>query len=619
MATNTKDKKVGNMIRKVEESFRNLMEQSPVSIQIHSLDGKLFQSNDAYAKLYALNKDVLTELYEKYNVLQDAQAEKIGLMPYIKKSFRGEIVDFPEYEYNGIDTLKTLDFKNPVSRKCWIKTRGFPIKDNMGRVTHVAFMSEEITARKKAEKALEKSRIFNDTLIQSSNMMIIGLHKDGKINLFNPAAERLTGYTLKELQNKDWFDTLVPRVKYPRVHEEFYRTMKDRIPEFFENPILTKSGEERIISWSNSEIREGDDIIGILSFGTDITDRIKAEEERNRLFNLSSDLIAIADFEGFFKQINPAWENSLGYSIDELMAKPFLNFIHPDDQQNTVAEMGKLSEGYKTFDFENRYIHKNGSIKSFSWTATSLPEKGMIYCIARDITDRKRAEKKILAYQQRLKDLATELTLSEEKQRRQIATDLHDHVGQLLASSRIQLSLFNDSMDKKEILDKTKNISQSILQAIQATRSVIFDLSPPQLKEIGLVAAIADWSEEEIENKYGINIKLTGDERILPMNDNLPVLLFRIIRELLINIVKHAEATHVNLDIRKINDTLKISVKDNGIGFNYDPEILRLKHTGFGLFSILEKMEDLGGSVQIDSSPGKGTVIDLMLPLTDKK
>jgi len=619
MAANTKDMKAENILPKNEGAFRNLMEQSPFSIQIHTPDGRLAQANEAYSKLFKLNTDLLAEIYEKYNILQDPQAEKLGLMPYIKKAFAGEIVDLPEYEYNVIDTLKTLDFNNIVFRKFWLKTRAFPIIDNNDALTHVVFMSEEITARKKAEKALEKSHIFNDTLIQSSNMMIIGLHKDRKINLFNPAAERLTGYTLKELQNKDWFDTLVPRVKYPRVHEEFYRTMKDGIPESFENPILTKSGEERIISWSNSEIREGDDIIGILSFGTDITDRIKAEEERNRLFNLSSDLIGIADFEGFFKQINPAWENSLGYSIDELMAKPFLDFIHPDDQQNTVAEMGKLSEGYKTFDFENRYIHKNGSIKSFSWTATSLPEKGMIYCIARDITDRKRAEKKILAYQQRLKDLATELTLSEEKQRRQIATDLHDHVGQLLASSRIQLSLFNDSMDKKEILDKTKNISQSILQAIQATRHVIFDLSPPQLKEIGLVAALADWSEEEIENKYGINIKLTGDERILPMNDNLPVLLFRIIRELLINIVKHAEATHVNLDIRKINDTLKISVKDNGIGFNYDPEILRLKHTGFGLFSILEKMEDLGGSVQIDSSPGKGTVIDLMLPLTDKK
>ncbi len=115
-----------------DRNFRSIMEQSPVSIQIHTADGKLYQSNAAYAKLYALNKETLAGLYEKYNVLQDEQAEKLGVMPYIKKVFAGEASFFPEYEYNGIDTLKTLDFSKPVSRKCWVQTRGFPIKDNTG-------------------------------------------------------------------------------------------------------------------------------------------------------------------------------------------------------------------------------------------------------------------------------------------------------------------------------------------------------------------------------------------------------------------------------------------------------------------------------------------------------
>jgi PAS domain S-box-containing protein len=119
----------------------------------------------------------------------------------------------------------------------------------------------------------------------------------------------------------------------------------------------------------------------------DITERKQTEEERDRILNMSYDLICIAGTDGYFKYVNPAWERTLGYSNEELLSKPFLDFIHPDDHQKNDEEVAKLSSGKQTYDFENRYIHKDGSIRIISWRATPLPEKGLMYCIGRDITE----------------------------------------------------------------------------------------------------------------------------------------------------------------------------------------------------------------------------------------
>jgi PAS domain S-box-containing protein len=737
-----------------EERFRNLMAQSPLSIQIHSKDGKLYGSNPAYAKLYALSDEVLAELYENYNVLEDMQAIDLGVMPYIKRTFEGEVVAFPEYEYDGIDTLKTLDIKNPVSRKCWVKTQGYPIKDEDGQVTAAVFITEDITTRKSTEKELLGSRIFTDNLIQSANVMIVGIDAEGKVNIFNPEAERISGYTFDEIKDKDWFSTLVPKEKYPDVYKIFNRLLQGGLTKLFQNPILTRNGEERIISWTNNEVIKNDKPAGVISFGIDVTEQIKAEEERNRMFNLSTDLIGIAGFDGRFKQLNPAWESTLGYSVDELMAKPFIDFIHPDDHHKNDVEVEKLAAGHTTINFENRYVHKDGSIKHISWTATPVVEESVLYCIGRDITEYKKHEEilkeseekfrmlvdqspysiqifntdgyidrvneafkklwgitdeslqdvldnynllkdeeaarlgitkaiqrafngeslvlqlieydaektmsdigvevkankrwirarlypvkdskgevvnvvemeedmtevkqkqqEILNYQQRLKAMSSELIISEEKQRRAIAADLHDHVGQLLASSRMQIAAIDARMSKEAIFDELNHISAGLLGAIKATRRAIFELSPPQLNEIGLVAALADWMGEEVEVKHGIKAVIMGDDKRFDISNEERYLLFRCVRELMINVIKHAQANKVALRIVEENDLLTIGVEDNGIGMDRTRDLKDPKHSGFGLFSIEERIQNVGGSMDINSKLGSGTKITLFLPI----
>jgi len=162
-------KRVEDALKASEKHFRSLMEQSPVSIQVHGLDGNLLLSNAAFCRLYALNEETLQYLYENYNVLQDEQARELGVMPFIEQTYRGEDVLFPPYRYDGVDTLKTLDFNNLVSRQCWVQTRGFPLKDEHGSVNSVVFISEDITEQGNATEQLSRSeRRFRATFEQAA-------------------------------------------------------------------------------------------------------------------------------------------------------------------------------------------------------------------------------------------------------------------------------------------------------------------------------------------------------------------------------------------------------------------------------------------------------------------
>lgn len=606
-------KQAEESLRKSEEGFRNLMEQSPLSIQIHTPDGKLYKSNAAYEKLYGFSKETLAELYEKYNVLLDDQAKERGLMPYIERVFSREIVSFPECEYDGVDTLKTLDFNKPVSRKCWIRTHGFPIMDEDGTVNYAVFISEDFTARKKAEEQSIESEKSYRSLIEQARDGIV-LVQDGRITYANSAMVAITGRVLDEIIDHP-FEEFLADDQLEKVKEIYKKRMNNEpVPSIYESAIKHKNGT-RVEAEFNAGLTIFMEKPADLVIVRDIRERKKAEEERNRIFNLSTDLVGIAGFDGRFRQINPAWPQVLGYSLDKIMARPFQDFVHMDDRNKTQAEVEKLASGHITIDFENRYIHKDGSFRHISWTATPLVEEGQFYCIGRDITERKKVEEQILNYQQRLKDLAAELTISEERQHKLIAANLHDNVGQLLASSRIQLAALNDTMSKTEVLSKIDNISTGLLQAIQSTRDVIFDLSPPQLNEIGLFAATADWMEEQIELKHGLKTSITGDDRVYFMDNNIRFLLFRSIRELLINVVKHAKASQVSVDITETEKNLEISVGDNGTGFHYNPAMLRLKSFGFGLFSIQERVSNNGGYMSIETSPGEGTLIKLIVPL----
>ncbi|MEG3839259.1 PAS domain S-box protein, partial [Microcoleus sp. herbarium14] len=184
--------------------------------------------------------------------------------------------------------------------------------------------------------------------------------------------------------------------------------------------------------------------IGVGGVAIEITDRKRAEAERDRFFTLSLDLLCIADFEGKFKRVNPAWATTLGYTLEELQDQPFLNFVHPDDREQTATEAGKMSSGAETIAFENRYRCKDGSYKWLSWKSRPLAEEKIMYAVARDITESKQAITK-------LQETTAQLARSEDQFRQQsnLLQLLIDSIseGVIAADTKGNFLLFNPAAE----------------------------------------------------------------------------------------------------------------------------------------------------------------------------
>ena len=225
--------------------------------------------------------------------------------------------------------------------------------------------------------------------------------------------------------------------------------------------------------------------------------------------------------------------------------------------------------------------------------------------------------RKLRTYQDQLRSLTSELSLTEEKERRHIATELHDHTGQTLAFSKIKLETLQELTKSEDLTRYLKEIETLIDKAMEETKSLAFDLSPPILYDLGFEAAL-EWLSRQINQQYSIQIDFEDDGQPKLLSNDLSIVLFQAVRELLINVVKHAQAEKAKVSIAKVGKEIKIIVEDDGRGIDTDITYPYLKKNhGFGLFNIYERMGYIGGGVNIESEAGHGTKITIVLPLKD--
>jgi len=237
---------------------------------------------------------------------------------------------------------------------------------------------------------------------------------------------------------------------------------------------------------------------------------------------------------------------------------------------------------------------------------------GGIYLSVSEIN---RARKKLAADVTQLRSLASQLSLTEERERHRLAMQLHDHIGQSLIISKAKLDEHRGSGTSGELADVLEEVCERLGQVIQDTRTLTFDLSSPILYMMGFETAVDEWLTDEIKNKHRIETVFEDDGQHKPLDDDIRTVLFRNVRELLINVVKHSKASKVKVSVRKYQDNILVCIDDDGIGFDLSEIKSGAANGKFGLFSIRERLEQLGGHVEIDSKPGEGSKITMTAPL----
>jgi signal transduction histidine kinase len=225
------------------------------------------------------------------------------------------------------------------------------------------------------------------------------------------------------------------------------------------------------------------------------------------------------------------------------------------------------------------------------------------------------ANQQLQENQNKLRKLAQELSITEERERRQIATDLHDQIGQSLALCKIQTQTLHASYNGTGLENELIQLRDTIHQTIQDTRSLTFEISPPVLYEIGLTAAVS-WLARNLHDKFGLEIIVSNNNSFENLDEDLRSFLFRAIRECIINAIKHAQAKKVLVRLEQNEPNISITIEDNGVGMKEESE---RSTKGFGLFAIQERLRLLGGNFTINSKLGEGTRIHIILISNQKK
>jgi PAS domain S-box-containing protein len=314
---------------------------------------------------------------------------------------------------------------------------------------------------------------------------------------------------------------------------------------------------------------------------------------------------------------NPAATELFGYGtdelldavIDQLVPKRFLalyaarrdEYLRAPAPQRLGRERALLGR------------RKDGSEVPIEVTLSPMTRDGgrIIVCFVTDVSARRDSERRIADYQEKLRQMAFDAAISDERERRRIAADLHDRIGQSLALAQMKLKSVQRSGTRLSAVDETIAL---LAQSITDTRTLIFELSPTILYELGLKEALS-WLAEDLGKRSGLRIELSEDAFAQPLHDATAAILYRAVQELLTNVIKHARARSAKVSLRRSADQVEIDVEDAGIGFDPQAATHASAPGGFGLFSVREQLQRLGGTMEVASGERCGTRVSLRLPL----
>lgn len=380
------------------------------------------------------------------------------------------------------------------------------------------------------------------------------------------------------------------------------------------------------------------EIYGIRGVVQDITEQKKAEVElRNSKVLLEKSkhqLETITDnLPGAIIQykINPDGTDVLIFvsegSIQIWGIKPELamqnnQLIWQQIDEECIDEVKKSIElSYKSLspwnvEFKNNL--PNGSVKWIQGIGTpqKMKDGSVVWdSIMLDVTKKKQAETKNLEYQQSLQNLTTEISLVEEKQRKEIAENIHDHLSQSLVISKMKLTDMQKELQNPVSKGELKLVIDHISNALENSRKITYDLSPPILYELGLIETMY-WLVEKIEEENKLKVNFVTELTDVDLTEQKLILIYRIIQELVNNIVKHAKASKIDITFGSKREGIEITVIDNGEGFDVNKLTkVSIEQGGFGLFAVKERVRNLGGTFAIDTKKGEGTNVKFYIPL----
>lgn len=352
---------------------------------------------------------------------------------------------------------------------------------------------------------------------------------------------------------------------------------------------------------------------------SDLRDMLEKLQTRygllREILDRTTDAIFAKDPAGRYMMINIRGAEMLGLPMERIVGQDETTLLEPEDARQIMAldrevmTTGEPHTREETFSILG--VVSTVSTTSAVWYDSEGKLRGLIGT-RRDVTERRRSEQGEAIHHERLRALASETVIAEERMRQSLAAELHNGLGQDIAVAKLRLAELRQSVSS-ELHDSLKEIEALLEQADRAVRSITFQISPPSLHDLGLVPAL-QWLAEDLDARWGFSVRIEDAGSPFVADPHIRVILFRAVRELLTNARTHSSASEARVHLGGGEGLVRITVEDEGKGF----ESVGPSPRGHGLFGVREQVEYVGGGMDLDSSPGRGTRVTLTTPLAAK-
>jgi PAS domain S-box-containing protein len=351
---------------------------------------------------------------------------------------------------------------------------------------------------------------------------------------------------------------------------------------------------------------------------TDVTEKRQAEielkenEEKYRtLVEQAVDAIALYNDLGKILDVNTGAVDLLGYSKDELMEMYLPDILTKEEIKMKPVRYDILEKGDSTIK-ERVMRKKDGTFVQTEVRSQQLPD-GRFLSVIRDLSQRIKAEKDLDESYKAIRKLTSHIQNVREEERTNIAREIHDELGQQLTVMKMDVSWINKKLvtDDEIIKEKVKGMLTMLDETVKSVRRISSELRPSLLDDLGLTAAM-EWQLFEIKKRSGIKINFNAPEKEMKLPDLIKTGLFRIFQESLTNVIRHAGAKSVKVNLEQKDHQLTLSIEDDGKGF--DKGKIADKRT-LGILGMKERTSMIGGTYEINSIPGKGTVVEVIIPM----
>jgi len=487
-----------------------------------------------------------------------------------------------------------------------------------------------INKRKQAEDALQVSNERLQLALKGADLGTWDWNvKTGAVT-FNERWADMLGYSLNEVEpHANSWEKLVHPEDLPAIMDMLKAHLEGRTSFYeTEHRLKHKSGQWIWALDKGKVIERDGEGKPVRACGThlDITERKQAEEARREaeqqfrsIFDNATDGILILDPETKkFHLANPMIAQMLGYTQEELQHLGVIDIHPPDSLPQVLDQIERQERKEITVARDIPLLRKNGSVFYADISATHLNIKGKFFLMGlfRDITERKEKEEEIIRQREELRGLAARLTEVEEKERQNLARELHDQVCQNLANISIALETLVIRANREplhQVLSRLADVSAVAEQTGEITRDIMENLRPTLLDHYGLEKALRQLGSQ-FSQRTGIDLEIVGEETDSRLNPDVELALFRIAQESLNNVAKHSRASHVVLAKEVDKGTVRLIVADNGIGFDQNIVADPKEGRGWGLMTMNERAMAVGGQCCIESQPGQGTRVIVEVP-----